>query len=284
MLNQQSIPMKSGGTTVAAPTSVLSPQVALRKAGPAYREITVVAADEVFAKPRDRVDDFAFDKTVTAVFDDMVERSVPFYTEIQRMTAELAADFAQPGTNIYDLGCSTCTSFLQIDSLMPDDLDVNFIGIDDSPEMLIKAKSKLDASGFKRRFDLRNGDLNRGVEIENASVVLLVLTLQFVRPLYRERVIESIYNSLADKGCLIIVEKVLGENSTFNRLFIKHYYELKIRNGYSQLEISQKREALENVLVPYRLEENKELLQRVGFKHVDVFFKWYNFCGIVAMK
>ncbi len=112
----------------------------------------------------------------------------------------------------------------------------------------------------------------------------MVLTLQFVRPLYRERLIRSIYDGLTENGCLILVEKVLGENSTFNRLFIKHYYEMKRRNGYSELEIAQKREALENVLIPYRLEENKELLRRAGFRHVDVFFKWYNFCAIIAMK
>jgi tRNA (cmo5U34)-methyltransferase len=81
-----------------------------------------------------------------------------------------------------------------------------------------------------------------------------------------------------------MVEKVLGESSTFNRLFINHYYELKRRNGYSDLEIAQKREALENVLVPYRLEENREMLRAQGFRHVDVFWKWYNFCGILAMK
>jgi len=88
----------------------------------------------------------------------------------------------------------------------------------------------------------------------------------------------------AENGALIIVEKVLGEESTLNRLFIQHYYEMKMRNGYSELEISQKREALENVLVPYRLEENKELLRGAGFRHVDVFFKWYNFCGLIALK
>jgi tRNA (cmo5U34)-methyltransferase len=81
-----------------------------------------------------------------------------------------------------------------------------------------------------------------------------------------------------------VVEKVLGETPLWNRLFIKHYYELKRRNGYSELEIAQKREALENVLIPYRLEENRELLRSEGFQHVDVFFKWYNFCAIVAMK
>src|SRR4029077_5268799 len=123
-----------------------------------------------------------------------------------------------------------------------------------------------------------------GVDLSNASVALLVLTLQFVRPLYRERLIRSIYEGLGDNGCRIRVEKVLGESSTFNRLFIKHYYEMKRRNGYSELEIAQKREALENVLVPYRLEENKELLRGQGFRQVDVFFKWYNFCAMVAMK
>ena len=100
----------------------------------------------------------------------------------------------------------------------------------------------------------------------------------------RERIVKAIYDGMVDNGCLIVVEKVLGENSTFNRLFIKHYYEMKMRNGYSELEISQKREALENVLVPYRLEENKELLRAAGFRHVDVFFKWYNFCGMIAVK
>jgi tRNA (cmo5U34)-methyltransferase len=114
--------------------------------------------------------------------------------------------------------------------------------------------------------------------------VLLVLTLQFVRPLWRDRLIRRIAQGMAENGCLILVEKVLGENSTFNRLFIKHYYEMKKRNGYSDLEIAQKREALENVLIPYRLEENKELLRGQGFQHVDVFFKWYNFCGLLAMK
>ncbi len=112
----------------------------------------------------------------------------------------------------------------------------------------------------------------------------LILTLQFVRPLHRDRLIAEIFKGLNDNGCLILVEKVLGENSLFNRLFIKYYYDLKRRNGYSETEITQKREALENVLIPYQLQENRELLLRSGFRYVDVFFKWYNFCGIVAVK
>jgi tRNA (cmo5U34)-methyltransferase len=240
--------------------------------------------DRLFSERRPRVDDFDFGAQTANVFDDMLDRSVPFYGEIQRMVAELAADFAQDGTAIYDLGCSTGTSFVQIESKLPPDVRVRFVGLDYSKEMLEKAEVKLQEHRLGHPYELRHCDLNAGVIVENASVVLLVLTLQFVRPLYREQIIRSVYEGLTDKGCLILVEKVLGESSDFNRLFINHYYEMKRRNGYSDLEIAQKREALENVLVPYRFEENKELLGRLGFTNVDVFFKWYNFCAMVAMK
>jgi tRNA (cmo5U34)-methyltransferase len=240
--------------------------------------------DAIFGEPRERIDDFDFGAKTAGVFDNMLDRSVPFYGEIQRMVAELAVDFAADGTTVYDHGCSTGTTILNIAAGLPKDVNVRFVGVDSSPEMLEVAATKLGGSDFGRPFELRHADLNSGIAIENASVVLLVLTLQFVRPLYREHLIRSIYEGMTDNGCLILVEKVLGENSTFNRLFINHYYEMKRRNGYSDLEIAQKREALENVLVPYRLEENKELLRGRGFRHVDQFFKWYNFCAIIAMK
>ena len=120
--------------------------------------------------------------------------------------------------------------------------------------------------------------------MQDASLALMVLTLQFLRPLHRERLVANVFKGLRENGGLILVEKVLGEDSHFNRLFIKHYYDFKRRSGYSDLEITQKREALENVLIPYKLFENLELLTRSGFREKDVFFKWYNFCGIVAIK
>ena len=243
-----------------------------------------IRRDQLFADRRHRAEDFNFGKDTAVVFDDMLERSVPFYGEIQRMTGELVADFAADGTSVYDLGCSTCTTFLEMGPLIPADRKVRFVGVDSSAEMLKIAGAKLKEAGFGRPVELVHADLDQGVAIQNASVVFLILTLQFVRPLNRERLIRSILDGLADNGCLILVEKVLGENSTFNRLFINHYYEMKRRNGYSDLEIAQKREALENVLIPYRLEENKDLLRKCGFKHVDVYFKWYNFCAMIATK
>jgi len=238
--------------------------------------------DEVFRAEQPRVGDFKFNKAVATVFDDMVGRSVPFYAEIQRMITEISADFATPGSQVYDLGCSTGTTFLDMHPHL--DPSVRFVGVDNSEEMLIKCRQKLTDGGVDRPFDLQCLDLNTSVPISNASIVMLILTLQFVRPLHRDRLVADIYRGLNENGAVILVEKVLGEDSIFNRLFINYYYEMKRRNGYSDLEITQKREALENVLVPYKLLENREMLLRTGFRYVDTFFKWYNFCGMIAVK
>jgi tRNA (cmo5U34)-methyltransferase len=221
--------------------------------------------DEVFKEEIEKVSDFKFGAGVAKVFDDMVNRSVPYYGEIQRMMAELAADHAKEGSLVYDLGCSTGTTMIGMDTMV--DNKIKFIGVDDSPEMLDKCKSKLMELGFSRDYDLTIADLNQGVEIKNASVVVLCLTLQFVRPIYREKLLDDIYKGLNPGG-----------------YFIKYYYNYKRRNNYSEMEISQKREALENVLIPYKLSENITMLRDRGFTHCEVFLKWYNFAGMIAIK
>jgi tRNA (cmo5U34)-methyltransferase len=238
--------------------------------------------DEVFKEEMNRPSDFKFSSKVARVFDDMVNRSVPYYEEIQRMIGELAADHAPEGTNVYDLGCSTGSTMIMMNASIPE--NIKFIGVDDSPEMLSKCESKLQEAGFTRPYELQVYDLNQEVKIENASIVVLCLTLQFVRPIYREKLLRSIVAGLNPGGVLILVEKILAEESLFNRDFIKYYYEMKRRHHYSEMEISQKREALENVLIPYKLSENILLLKESGFAHCEVFFKWYNFSGIIAKK
>jgi len=238
--------------------------------------------DHVFKEEIKTAADFKFGSTVANVFDDMVNRSVPFYGEIQRMIAELAADHAKPGTDVYDLGCATGTTLIGMNTSVSD--DIRFIGIDDSPEMLNKCRNKLKEAGFKRPFELRVADLNNSVEITNASVVVLCLTLQFIRPIHREKLLKSIFDGMQSGGVLILVEKILAEDSVFNREFINYYYNYKRRNQYSEMEISQKREALENILIPYKLSENITLLRDLGFENCEVFFKWYNFSGLIARK
>ncbi|MEO5999438.1 MAG: carboxy-S-adenosyl-L-methionine synthase CmoA [Chitinophagaceae bacterium] len=238
--------------------------------------------DEVFRESITKASDFKFSSKVARVFDDMVNRSVPFYDEIQRMVAEISADHYIDGTNIYDLGCSTGTTMILMDQTIPS--HIRFVGVDDSVEMLSKCDNKLQEAGFTRPYDLQVADLNSTVSIENASVVLLCLTLQFVRPIYREKLLKSIYDGIAPGGALIVVEKILAEDSLFNRDFIKYYYDMKRRHHYSEMEISQKREALENVLIPYKLSENILMLKEARFDQCEVFFKWYNFSGIIAKK
>lgn len=239
--------------------------------------------DKIFDEPIKQASDFSFNNKVAGVFDDMVTRSVPFYTEMQRMISELAADHCGEAGVIYDLGCSTGTTMLMMDQTVPP--HIKFVGIDDSAPMLDKCQLKLEEMGMKRPFSLEVADLNSGnVSMKNASAVILCLTLQFVRPIARERLLKSIFDQLNPGGVLIVIEKILAEETDFNRDFIKYYYNFKRRNQYSELEISQKREALENVLIPYKLSENIALLKDVGFRTVEVFFKWYNFSGFIAKK
>jgi tRNA (cmo5U34)-methyltransferase len=237
--------------------------------------------DQVFADKRPP-GDFSFTPQVAQVFDDMVSRSVPFYGEMQRMTAEIAGQFAREGTKLYDLGCATGTTFAILDPILAP--GVGFVGIDNSQSMLDQAHAKLEDMKSRRSLELLCTDLHERLAIDNASVVVMTLTLQFVRPLYRERLIKQIFDGMVPKGALIIFEKLVLPDSMLNRMYIEFYYEMKRRNGYSEVEIAKKREALENVLVPYRMEENVALLREAGFQHVEEFFRWYNFCGLIAVK
>lgn len=242
----------------------------------------MAAKDRVFEKKAKLVKDFDFGKDTAAIFDDMLDRSVPFYSEIQRMIAEMCGDFATSGSNLYDLGCSTGNTFARIHQQIPK--DVTLIGVDDSEDMLARARKKVLDAGVEQRVEWVCQDLNQGVQISNASVVIMNLTLQFIRPLFRQELVRSIASGINEGGCVILVEKVLSPYTLLNRLFIKYYYDMKRKNGYSEMEIAQKREALENVLIPYHMTENVSLMMSNGFTGCDVFFRWYNFCGMVAVK
>ena len=212
----------------------------------------------------------------------MVNRSVPYYDEMQRMVCELASDFALPDTCLYDIGCATGTTLgLLADRINP---AVHLVGIDNSEEMLNKARAKLVTCTTANRIRFVNADLNEAPVISDSSVVIMLLTLQFVRPLNREKLIRSVARDMHKNGCLILVEKVTGSCTMLNRLYIEYYYNYKRHMGYSELEISQKREALENVLIPYHHNENRKLLLDSGFSHVEEFFRWYNFSGVIAVK
>ena len=244
-----------------------------------------MARDEVFAKSPERASDFVFDEKVAGVFDDMLERSVPFYREQQRIIQEAARKFWTPGTRIVDLGCSLGTTLIGLAGRLPP--DARFVGVDNSAPMLQRAGENAEKAGVADRIELVELDLNAApsaLPVDNASVVTMCWTLQFIRPLQRGPLMARIYDGLVTGGVLLVTEKVLTNSSTMNRIFIDFYYDFKRRNGYSEEEILRKREALENVLVPYRVDENFELFRRAGFEIVETFFQWYNFAGFLCVK
>jgi tRNA (cmo5U34)-methyltransferase len=266
-------------TNVVRTLSAVAPDGSVAGHVPQPPHVSLV--DQIFATPKPRTEDFEFGAETAAVFDDMVSRSVPFYGEIQRMVCELASDFAVAGSSLCDLGCSPGTTLLALHDRV--DPAVRFVGVDNSEEMLTKARLKLAPLDGQREVDLINADLNDCRSVQDASVAIMLLTLQFVRPLYRERLLRQVFEGMRANSCLILVEKITGSDTLLNRLFIEHYYDYKRRKGYSDLEIAQKREALENVLIPYHFEENRDLLHQVGFRHVEEFFRCYNFCGLIAV-
>lgn len=240
--------------------------------------------DEVFSSEQVRNAGFEFNSEVASVFDDMVRRSVPYYPLQQRMIQQIGRQFWIPGTRIYDLGCSTGTTLIGLARRIP---EARLAGYDNSRPMLEHSEARIRAEGLSDRIELRYADLNDlggGMSLEGASVVNMSWTLQFIRPLNRDNLVRFIYDSLVENGVFVVTEKVLAANGPMNRFFIDFYYDYKLRKGYSELEISRKREALENVLVPYRMDENKELFRRNGFEIVETFFQWYNFAGFLCVK
>lgn len=237
--------------------------------------------DDIFKKimyPKD----FIFDRSVTDVFDDMVNRSIPFYSHMQTVVADIAEYFSKDNTNVYDLGCSTGNTLIRLQKRLKQK-NINIIGIDNSSPMIEKTKKKLKRTPDKR-IKLVKADITKNLKIEKASIVIIDWTLQFINPSSRNSLIKNIYKGLIPKGCLIVNEKIISPNPVLDKTFRFFYHNFKKRNKYSRLEISRKREALENILVPYTVEENIELLKAVGFKHVDIFFKWHNFTGFLAIK
>ena len=249
------------------------------------RSLMKMKRDEVFRDTAARPSDFRFDAEVAEIFDDMLVRSVPFYLEQQCMIKDIGKKFWIQGTNVYDLGCSTATTLINLCQEISG--PARFVGYDNSVPMLERAKLKIKENGLDNRIEVRFGDLNgelSELSLENASVVTMCWTLQFIRPLRRDNLIKWIYNGLGEDGVLVVAEKILTNSSHMNRFFIDFYYDFKKRNGYSDNEILRKREALENVLIPYRIDENHEVFRRNGFEIVETFFQWYNFTGFLCVK
>lgn len=243
--------------------------------------------DTIYSEPLEAVQEFRFDDAVADVFDDMIPRSVPLYREVQASTARIIRDFAQPGSVVYDLGCSTGESLIRIarafeHSTAPPTPMPKLVGIDSSPSMLRRCAERLRVAGCEGAVELREENI-LDATLEGASVVILNYTLQFIPVSARLQLLTNLRRALIPGGALLLAEKIIHRVPTVHRAMNELHWEFKREQGYSELEIAQKRSAIENVLIPLSLDENIDLLRRAGFREVEVLLKSYTFVSLVAV-
>jgi tRNA (cmo5U34)-methyltransferase len=242
----------------------------------------IPARDDLYAAPRDPLTGFVFDERVAAVFPDMIHRSVPGYGTIVAMTGVLAGRHAQPGSRCYDLGCSLGAAALAMRRSVTAE-DCRILAVDNAPAMIARCRERVAAAPEGAPVDLVCADV-QDVVIRNASVVVLNFTLQFVPAQQRAGLLGAIAEGLRPGGLLILSEKLAFEDASVGDLFSDLHHWFKRTQGYSDLEIAQKREALEDVLVPETLATHQERLETVGFSRVETWFQCLGFASLIAFR
>ena len=237
------------------------------------------ARDQVFSRPLSEVKAFEFNETVAGVFQDMISRSVPGYALLLRMIGLYASIFVQSGSRVYDLGCSLGEASLVIADQSAG-IDCDIIAVDSSNAMIDKCRQHPDMAA---NIEWRCADI-RATDINNASMVVLNLTLQFLPPAERLGLLQRIFNGLRPGGVLVLSEKIVFADATENQLMQQLYQGFKKTMGYSDLEISQKRNALENVLIPDDEQQHRERLKTAGFNEIYQCFRGFNFVSYLAIK
>lgn len=239
-------------------------------------------SDKLFSDPLRAPGPFRFDSDVVAVFPDMIQRSVPGYETVITMSGLLASRFVQPGSKVYDLGCSLgATTFSLRQNLA--ETDCQIVGVDNSAAMIERCRELLAADANGAPVELIEADIC-DVPLEDASMVVLNYTLQFVPLAQRPALLARIASALRPGGILVLSEKVLFADAALNALNVELHHDFKRAHGYSDMEIAGKRDSLENVLLPETLDTHRERLTEAGFRSADVWFQCFNFASLIALK
>ncbi|QIW16252.1 tRNA (uridine-5-oxyacetic acid methyl ester)(34) synthase TrmP [Pasteurellaceae bacterium RH1A] len=238
--------------------------------------------DTIFSAPIEKLGDFTFDETVAEVFPDMIQRSVPGYSNIITAIGMLAQRFVTAGSRVYDLGCSRGAGILSIRRNLAVN-DVQIIGVDNSQPMVERCRNHISAYHSDIPVQILCEDI-RNIEIKNASMVVLNFTLQFLPPDDRLALLTKIYQGLNPNGVLVLSEKFKFADESMNELLIDLHHTFKRANGYSELEVSQKRTALENVMRTDSIDTHKSRLKAAGFEQIELWFQCFNFGSMVAIK
>ena len=238
--------------------------------------------DALYSEPIQDVSEFVFDESVADVFDDMIRRSVPGYGAIINMIGDLAGRYAQEDSICFDLGCSLGACTLAMGRCIQS-RGVRIVAVDNSKAMVQKCKTNVVRSRSTVPVDVACQDV-QDVTIYDASVVVFNFTLQFIPLEERQAMLQKVYDGLKPGGVLVLSEKIAFEDPTEQAFQEELHHNFKKLNGYTDLEISQKRTALENVLIPETLAVHHDRLSAVGFSDVNTWFRCFNFASVLAFK
>jgi tRNA (cmo5U34)-methyltransferase len=243
-------------------------------------------SEDTIYTDRDGSEPFRFNAEVAQVFPDMLRRSIPGYTASLEAIGSLAARYVRPGTNCYDLGCSLGAASIAMRQGIRAE-GCRIIAVDNAPAMVARCREIVAEDGARQPgatpIEVREGDVLE-VGLANASMVVLNYTLQFLPVAARDRLIDAIHAALVDGGLLVLSEKVVDPDPAMEELLVELHHEHKRRNDYSALEISRKRTALENVLMPETVAVHRERLLRAGFRSAAVWLRYFNFVSIIAIR
>jgi tRNA (cmo5U34)-methyltransferase len=241
--------------------------------------------DTIYSE-KDADEPFRFNEEVASVFPDMLRRSIPGYAACIEAIGSLAGRYVQPGTNCYDLGCSLGAASIAMRQGIRAD-GCRIIAVDNAPAMVSRCREIVaedvarDPDGTP--IDIVPGNI-RDVTFANASMVVLNYTLQFLQIDQRDDMIAKIFSELNDGGLLVLSEKVIDPDPEMEKLLVDLHHEHKRRNNYSALEVSRKRAALENVLLPESVDDHRNRLLRLGFSSASVWLRYFNFVSIIAIR
>lgn len=238
--------------------------------------------DRIYATEHGQVADFRFDDQVARVFPDMIKRSVPGYSHIVGMIGILAEQYAQPDSNLYDLGSSLGAATLAMRHRVHAP-GATLIAVDNSQAMLDRSRDFLDSEDLPTPVNTVCADITE-LELERASFVVLNFTLQFIPLEQRQSTLQRIFDGMLPGGALVLSEKLRSNDPVQDQLLVQHHHDFKRANGYSDLEISQKRQAIERVLLPETADDHLNRLTSVGFNVATQWFQSFNFASFLAIK
>jgi tRNA (cmo5U34)-methyltransferase len=241
-----------------------------------------VPEDHIYSVPLNRVGDFEFDDDVADVFPDMIRRSVPGYASMLSMIGQCAEMYVRPDTNVYDLGCSLgAATFAVRQNAVP---ECRIHAVDSSAAMVTRLRRIVSEQASEgAAVEVHEADI-REIGVSNASFVVLNLTLQFLPPEERDSFVDRVASGILPGGAMLLSEKISFADAAENRLMTTLHHDFKRAHGYSDLEIAQKRTAIENRLVPETLDRHIERLRRAGFSTVCPWFQCFNFASVLAVK